>query len=209
MKYIAIILAAILLPLTSLAQAPGSYAAEKSRIGQERRAADATFKTEEKACYQKFAVTDCVNEARAKRRVKLSDLHRQEVAVNDAERKRKGAERQREIDERTAPAKEADKATEREKNLADRKKRDERATEKAAKAAAPPAKPGGEAARQAEVQEKLKDKASSQQSRNQEAAQNLKDRQAREAEAKARKEKLAKRLAERTKPASKPLPVPP
>ena len=65
--------------------------AEQQRIATERQQIEQRFNQEEAACFQKFAVNDCRNESRARRRAELADLRRQEILLNDAERKRKGA----------------------------------------------------------------------------------------------------------------------
>ncbi len=196
-------------PASAPAQVESNFATEKARIARERNAAEALYKVEEKACYQKFAVNDCVKDARDKRRAVMTELHRQEVAVNDVERKRKAAERLQSIAEKSAPEKQAEKKADSEKARVDAKDRQARGVQKAAKAAASAPRPGASAARQAEIDEKVKGKAADLQSRMQAAGQAVKDRQEREASAKAHKEALAKRLAERKKPPPKPLPPPP
>jgi len=206
----ATLLAAFLLPLASGAQGTDSVAAEKARINAERNKAEATFKAEEKACYRKFAVNDCLKEARDKRRQVVTDLRRQEISINDAERKRKGAERLREIEEKKTAEKEAEDARKREKALAEQQGRDKRATEKAAdRASAAASAPGKKASKEAQLGRRAESKAAAERSRNEEAAESVKKREEKLAEAKERKEKLAKRLAERKKAPAKPLPVPP
>ncbi|MDB5848938.1 MAG: hypothetical protein JWP29_2690 [Rhodoferax sp.] len=74
--------------------------AERSRIDAERKEVEARFKREEAVCYQKFAVNDCINKSSAVRRVALADLRRQEISLNDAERKRKGAEQVQRMEEK-------------------------------------------------------------------------------------------------------------
>ena len=74
--------------------ADGSVAvkAERQRIAAERQQIEQRFAAEEAVCFQKFAVNDCRDASRARRRTDLADLRRQEILLNDAERKRKGAE---------------------------------------------------------------------------------------------------------------------
>ncbi|RYG11563.1 MAG: hypothetical protein EON92_10250, partial [Burkholderiales bacterium] len=64
------------------AQTPEEVKAERARIADERGRVEARFATEEKACYAKFGVNDCLQEARTRRREVLSDLRRQEVSIN-------------------------------------------------------------------------------------------------------------------------------
>lgn len=97
---IAILLAAGL-ALPAAAQQPDD-AAERQRITAERARIEAEFEQDHKACYQKFAVNDCISDARAKRREQMADLRRQELVLNDAERRRRAAERLEEIEKKTA-----------------------------------------------------------------------------------------------------------
>lgn len=62
---------------------------ELDRINAERKTLNARFNEEDKACFQKFAVTPCRDGVRAERRVKLDALRKEEVVLNDAKRQRK------------------------------------------------------------------------------------------------------------------------
>ena len=77
-------------------------AAERARIAAERERVEREFEAAQKACYQKFAVTGCIEDARAKRRDVLADLRRQEVALNDAQRRARAAEQMRSLEQRQA-----------------------------------------------------------------------------------------------------------
>jgi pyruvate/2-oxoglutarate dehydrogenase complex dihydrolipoamide acyltransferase (E2) component len=62
--------------------------AERADIEQSRREVEARYLAQEKSCYQKFAVSDCLLDIRAKRRVALEGLRKREVALHDVERRR-------------------------------------------------------------------------------------------------------------------------
>jgi colicin import membrane protein len=66
--------------------------AERERIRDTRASQQALFTSQEAQCYARFAVNDCLIEIRARRRLVLGDLRRQEILLNDAQRKRRGAE---------------------------------------------------------------------------------------------------------------------
>ena len=91
---------AVLLALTCLALraqsaeplTEPSEQAERARIERSRALEEARFAQEEPACYARFAVNDCLIAERARRREALADLRRQENVLNDAERRRKGAQ---------------------------------------------------------------------------------------------------------------------
>lgn len=76
--------------------------AQRTRIAGERNRAQLTFDEHETRCYQRFAVNDCLREARNLRRDVLADLRRQELSLSSAEAKRKGAESLRRLEERSS-----------------------------------------------------------------------------------------------------------
>jgi hypothetical protein len=170
---------------------------ERSRIAAERQAADSRYAQAEAACYARFAVNDCVNAAKAARRETLADLRRQEVSLNDDERRRKGAAQRQRLDERSSAENQQRAAQQRAQALQEAALREERGARKAAAAALPasavappavvavpaPAPPAPDAVAIERRNKKLE-------------------------EAKARKERLQRRQLERTKPLAKPLPVP-
>jgi hypothetical protein len=210
MKKLLLVLATLILPLALHAQDEQAEAAQRSRIAAERAQAEAVFREKEKACYARFAVNDCLAEAKAQRRQVLADLRRQEVTLNDAQRKRKAAEHLRAIEERSSPEKQQREAQQRDKSLADRQDREAAAARKAAdRAASQASAPANAAQRQEQVVRRQAEASAARNERAEEAAQNLKRRQQRLAEAQERKASLDKRLAERKKPAAKPLPATP
>jgi colicin import membrane protein len=70
-------------------------AAERQRIEAERQKGTEALAAEESACQNKFAVNDCVRPVQARKRALLADLKRQEVRLNDMERRQR-AQAQRE-----------------------------------------------------------------------------------------------------------------
>ena len=66
--------------------------AERERIAQTRANHDAISALQEAQCYSRFAVNDCLIKIRTHRREVLGDLRRQEIALNDMLRKRRGAD---------------------------------------------------------------------------------------------------------------------
>ena len=77
--------------------------AERTRIASERAALISAYEAQRSACYQKLAVSDCLTQARDAHNDQMRDLKRQDVALNDVQRKRKAAERMRAVDERNSP----------------------------------------------------------------------------------------------------------
>ncbi len=62
---------------------------ERSRIQTERLKAEGEFDQQSAACYAKFAVTDCIAQARTKQRAVLDRLRGQEIALNNRVREQK------------------------------------------------------------------------------------------------------------------------
>jgi hypothetical protein len=180
-----------------------SVAAERARIAHAREKVEAAYKTEEKTCYGKFAVNDCLAKARTRRRGAMSDLRRQEIALNDLERKRKAAQRQGSIEERNAAARRPAS----EPSDADRELRaNERAAERAKQAASAPERA---AERDRQVQKRRADIQADTQRRNEQAARNVKEHEQRLAESREREQRMKSRLAERKKPPASSLADPP
>lgn len=72
--------------------APAASEQERARIRAERSLIESAFQEEERACYRRFAVNDCLGLARVTRRDGLADLRRQDLSINAQEAKRRGAE---------------------------------------------------------------------------------------------------------------------
>lgn len=107
---------------------------ERSRIQADRVRQEARYEAEEAACYARFAVTDCLREVRRRRRESLDDLRSQEVALNDAERKRKALEQIERIKDKSSAQRMEEEAARRVEARAAQQEREERANQKASAA---------------------------------------------------------------------------
>lgn len=76
---------------------------ELARIRSSRVKIEDAFASGERLCYQKFAVNDCVGRARITRREAVADLRRQELAINAAEARRRGADQISKTEEKLSP----------------------------------------------------------------------------------------------------------
>jgi colicin import membrane protein len=85
-------------------QAAAHRTAEHERIRREREALQSQRKLDESACYQRFAVEDCLRRVRARVRDSETRLRAQEIELNDAERKEKAAERLKIIEDKQRAA---------------------------------------------------------------------------------------------------------
>ena len=84
------------------AAVPASADAERTRITSERTRLEAGFLTEDAACYQRFFVNSCLDEVNTRRRETLAALRTQEIVLNEQERKVRGAEQIRRIEEKAS-----------------------------------------------------------------------------------------------------------
>ena len=212
MKALLICLALAAGALPVCAQTDPATEAERSRIAAERRQADARFAAQDVACYQTFAVTDCLKAARSQRRQLVSDLRRQELSLNDADRKRRAAERVRSIEDRNSAQQQEDKAAQRAEAVHRQQDKKEglakRAAERAqAQAQAPAAKRSS--GTQKDPPERQASRRAAREKKSHDSADELRRSRERQLEALERKERVARRLVEAAKSGVKPLPVPP
>ncbi len=91
------------------AQAPAaggpafSVDAERTRIGADRARLEQGFLAEDAACYKRFAVNKCLAEVNVRRRESMADLRRQEIELNDLDRRTRAAEQLRKTEEKSSP----------------------------------------------------------------------------------------------------------
>jgi colicin import membrane protein len=208
MKQLLPMLALLGFAIAARAQDDPATAAERARLKSERTTVEAAFKAEEKACYGKFAVTDCLSAAKERRRTALSDLRRQEISLNDAERKRKAAQRIRDDEERAAADRRRDES-QRAKAVESEKKRERDAADKAAtRSSEDEMRPGKAAQRQEQLERRKAEQDAARSRKASEEAHNRERYERRLAQAEERRAKLEKKLAERQKPPAAPLPTP-
>lgn len=183
--------------------------AERGRIQAERDRVEARFAKEQVACYQKFAVNDCVGGARLVRREALADLRRQEVSLNAAQAKRRGAEQLSRIEEKSSPQAELDAANRRAAALEAQQARQAGAEDKAAARSAAGLTTD---ARVNDDRDRAEKRAEAQAERATKAAAAVLEKKKyddRQKEAQARAEERRKRIAGPAKSTAKPLEVPP
>lgn len=155
MKKILSLLALVLISLCAFSQLidssttpPLDNEGERRRIQAERAREEAEFEKDQAACYARFAVTDCIEQARVRRRAVLDQLRRQEIVLNDAERKRKALEQMQRIEEKSSGQQDAEEAARRIEARAAQQEREERAIQKGAAASGP--KPAPSAGKRAQ-----------------------------------------------------------
>lgn len=89
-------------PSAGSAAAPLPVETERMRIALDRAREQALYAQQRTACYARFAVNDCLSDARVRLRIVLDELRRQEVALNDADRKRKALQQLERINQKSS-----------------------------------------------------------------------------------------------------------
>jgi colicin import membrane protein len=192
-----------------------SERAERERIGEERQRAGAEYGAAKVDCYQRFQVNDCLNQARNKHNGQQSDLKRQEISLNDLQRKRRGAEQLRKVEEKTSPQRQEEIAQQRGKALQADANRQQRQSERGApvgKARSGP-KTAGKApqasnSNAAEKQARQKGKAAERQEKVAAAARAKAQSDERNKDAAAHAASVQARQKQSKKPPSASLPIP-
>lgn len=182
--------------------APGADeadAAARARIESTRAQAETRFSSEERACYQTFAVNACLDKAKRARRQTLGDLRREENQLNDARRKREAAARLEDIAQRSSP-----ETLERAQEKRDKAQEafGRRAQRLQALEATRPASAAVVAPREARQARPASKPASAADNTGTSAPENKFD------EAQRRKDRRDKKRADKTKPPAAPLPAP-
>jgi hypothetical protein len=85
---------------------PLDPAAERELISVQRVQQDARFEQLQQACYQRFAVNDCLIQSRRERRGVLDELRRREVLLNDLERQNQAIDELNRIHANLSPERE-------------------------------------------------------------------------------------------------------
>ena len=190
--------------------APGPEAqAERSRIAAERSQAEARFAAQEVACYQIFAVNDCLKAAKSQRRERLSDLRRQDLTLNEAERKRRASDRVSGIDERNSAQSQQEAAAQRAESVQRmRQRQDEMAKRAADRVRDPGSAPVRATKARPEARDPIEAVPKVKPARIHDSAEAVRRSQLRQQEAQERRDRVARRLAEGRKNVQ-PLPLAP
>ncbi|WP_298827656.1 hypothetical protein [uncultured Piscinibacter sp.] len=158
---------------------------ERARIARERDQAAAQFEQRKRECMQQFAVTACVDEARATHRQTLLQLRREEGVLDEAQRKQRAQQRLRAIEEK-------------------RRAEQDRASAPPATRRPPPLQVKPPRAAQAASRAAATDRPASAPDRSAEELRSRERFEARQREAQAHRDEVQRRRAEREKAGKKP-----
>ena len=189
------------------AAAPANPDAERTRIAAERARLESGFLTEDAACYQRFFVNSCLDDVNVRRRKAVATLRTQEVLLNEQERKLKGAEQIRRIEEKASTENQQRDADQRAKAASDNQSRVDGQKEKQqSRTKAQAAEQSNSDARAGRLQANRKKQQARTDKQAAEAAETARY-EARQKEAEERRAQNAREQLQRAKPAAKPLPL--
>ena len=97
---IGLIIGVQLLAQTGSASGTPYTATERARIVAERAREKLRFEKAGETCYQRFAVNDCLRQVAIERRKSLEELRRQEIILNNVDRKLRAGEQLQYLDEK-------------------------------------------------------------------------------------------------------------
>lgn len=190
------------------APAPSTMDAERARIGAERATLEAGFLAEDAECYKRFAVNSCLGKVNERRREAMADLRRQEILLNDEERRIRGAEQIRKTEEKASPENQQEAADRRAKAVSDYQSRLEREKQKLEDRAATKSTAQSNSEASAARIKGSQDKAQARTDKQATAAEEAKKLAERQKEAQERKAQHEADRLKQTKPPAKSLPLP-
>lgn len=191
--------------------APDVVSQLSTEIEAERVRITALQSTEEAACYQRFAVTDCLLEVRARYRPQLTGLNHRDVDVRAGDRERHEQERQARIEEqRLTSLRDQERAQQRAASNAPANRQAEADLRNADRAAAAPGNAARAQASRTAAQESQQKALADQAQRAAAAPGEREQYEAKQKAAVERRAAQARRAAEKMdKPAVRPLPETP
>ena len=181
---------------------------ERERINTERARLETGFTAEDIACYKKFLTNKCLAEVKVRRDAVMADFRRQEISLDQQERKEKGAEQIRKTEEKFSAEKQQEAADKRATALKENEARLEREKQKFADRAS---MQSNEKSNTDAAAKRLKDsqqKADRRKSKQAASAEEVRKFNERLKKAKERQSRYERDLANQTKPPANPLPKP-
>ena len=193
----------------SPAQEKDNNALERSKIAAERARLEAGFQAEEAACKSRFAVNACLQEIRTRRNAAMADLRRQDLLINEAERKARGADQIQKTEDKSSLERQQQRAEQEKKAQQETERRSER-NDQRGQSQAKSAADASDNVEAAETRQKnSQSKAEEAKTRHEQAASNVLDAKVRSEKAAQNQAERDKRLKDKSNSTRKPLPAPP
>ena len=212
MKFFLFLLCCCLSLGAAIAQSPAqekaANALERSKVAAERARLEAGFQAEEAACKSRFAVNACLQEIRTRRSEAMADLRRQDILINEADRKARAADQIKKTEDKSN--------LERKQHRAEKEKKaqqeNDRLAERSDQRGQSQAKSAADASANLEAaqtrQKNSQSKAGEAKTRDEQAAANVQNAKVRAEKAAQNQAERDKRLKDKTISTRKPLPAP-
>jgi transglutaminase/protease-like cytokinesis protein 3 len=212
MKFFLFLLCCCLSLGAAIAQSPAqekaANALERSKVAAERARLEAGFQAEEAACKSRFAVNACLQEIRTRRSEAMADLRRQDILINEADRKARAADQIKKTEDKSN--------LERKQHRAEKEKKAQQETDRLAERSdqrgQSQAKSAADASANLEAaqtrQKNSQSKAGEAKTRDEQAAANVQNAKVRAEKAAQNQAERDKRLKDKTISTRKPLPAP-
>ena len=193
----------------SPAQEKDNNALERSKIAAERARLEAGFQAEEAACKSRFAVNACLLEIRPRRNAAIADLRRQDLLINEAERKARGADQSQKTEDKSSLERQQQRAEQEKKAQQEAERRSERHDQRGQSQAKSAADASANVEAAQTRQKNSQSKAEEAKTRHEQAASNVLDAKVRSEKAAQNQAERDKRLKDKSNSTRKPLPAPP
>ena len=192
----------------SPAQEKSANALERSKVAAERARLEAGFQAEEAACKSRFAVNACLQEIRTRRNEAMADLRRQDILINEADRKARAADQIQKTEDKSNLERKQHRA-EKEKKA---QKENDRLAERSDQRGQSQAKSAADASANLEAaqtrQKNSQSKAGEAKTRDEQAAANVQNAKVRAEKAAQNQAERDKRLKDKSNSTRKTLPAP-
>ena len=193
----------------SPAQEKDNNALERSKIAAERARLEAGFQAEEAACKSRFAVNACLQEIRPRRNAAMADLRRQDLLINEADRKARAADQIQKTEDKSSLERQQQRAEQEKKAQQEAERRSERHDQRGQSQAKSAAEASANVDAAQTRQKNSQSKAEEAKIRHEQAASHVLDAKVRSEKAAQNQAERDKRLKEKSNSTRKPLPAPP
>jgi len=212
MKFVLFLLCCCLSLGAAIAQSPAqekaNSALERSKVAAERARLEAGFQAEEAACKSRFAVNSCLQEIRTRRNEAMADLRRQDILINEADRKVRAADQIQKTEDKTNLERQQQRSEQEKKAQQETDRRAERSDQRGQSQAKSAADASANVEAAQTRQKNSQSKAGEAKTRDEQAAANVQNAKVRAEKAAQNQAERDKRLKDKTNSTRKPLPAP-
>jgi hypothetical protein len=212
MKFFLFLLCCCLSLGAAMAQSPDQEKAknslERSKIAAERARLEAGFLAEETVCKSRFAVNACLQEIRSRRNEAMADLRRQDLLINESDRKARAADQIQKTEEKSNLERQQQRAEQEKKAQQETERRSESNNQRGQSQAKSAADASANVVAAQTRQKNSQSKAGEAKTRDEQAAANVQNAKVRAEKAAQNQAERDKRLKDKTNSTRKPLPAP-